>query len=243
MGEIDITRIWVYLAATPLLGLTLTLVAYLAAYRIYVRAYSNPLINPVAVAVVLLIGFLLLTGMPYADYFSGAQFVHFLLGPATVALAIPLYQQMARLRAVWLPALTALVIGIAVAALSAVGIAWLLGGSTETLLSLAPKSATAPVAMGISERIGGIPALTAVMVVMTGIIGAIAGSKVFGLLGIGDDSIRGVAMGVTAHGIGTARAFQLSPQMGAFSGLAMALSALGSALIVPWLLEALGMMR
>lgn len=243
MGEIDIARIWVYLAATPLLGLTLTLFAYLAAYRIYVRAHSNPLINPVAVAVILLIGFLLLTGMPYADYFSGAQFVHFLLGPATVALAIPLYQQMSRLRAVWLPALAALVAGIAVAALSAVGIAWLLGGSTETLLSLAPKSATAPVAMGISERIGGIPALTAVMVVMTGIIGAIAGSKVFGLLGIEDDSVRGVAMGVTAHGIGTARAFQLSPQMGAFSGLAMALSALGSALIVPWLLEALGIMR
>ncbi|MCW8844768.1 MAG: LrgB family protein, partial [Gammaproteobacteria bacterium] len=127
------------------------------------------------------------------------------------------------------------------AALSAVGIAWLLGASTETLLSLAPKSVTTPVAMGISETIGGLPSLTAVMVVATGILGAVFGTRILDLLGVKDDGVRGVAMGVAAHGIGTARAFQVNAQMGAFSGLAMALSALVTALFLPWVLKLIGL--
>ena len=134
----------------------------------------------------------------------------------------------------------ALVIGVLVSALSAVGIAKLLDGSPQTLLSLAPKSVTAPVAMGISEKVGGIPSLTAVLVVTTGIVGAVIGTQLFDWLRVGDDSVKGVAMGVTSHGIGTARAFQVSSEMGAFSGLAMALAAVVTALILPWLLEVLG---
>jgi len=229
--------IWVYLSASPLLGLTMTLVAYGLAYRLYLRTRSNPLANPVVTSVVMLIGVLVLTGTPYNDYFEGGQFVHFLLGPATVALAVPLYQQFTRLRQLWLPVTISLVCGVTIAAGSSIGLAWLLGGSTEIQLSLAPKSATAPVAMGISEKIGGLPSLTAVLVVITGITGAVLGTKLFEWIRVTDDTARGIAMGVAAHGIGTARAFQVSPQMGAFSGLAMALSAFATALLVPWLVD------
>jgi predicted murein hydrolase (TIGR00659 family) len=235
-NETNLAQIWVYLSASPLFGLTMTLIAYGMAYRVYVWSKSNPLLNPVVTAVALLIALLLLTHTPYQDYFAGGQFVHFLLGPATVALAIPLYRQFGKLKKLWLPVLVALLAGVTIGGISAVGIAWLLGADPQTLLSLAPKSVTAPVAMGIAERIGGIPSLTAVLVVTTGIIGAVLGTKLFDLLRIRDDSVRGIAMGVAAHGIGTARAFQVSAEMGAFAGLAMALSAFAAAVILPWLL-------
>ncbi|MFL1403901.1 LrgB family protein [Marinobacter sp. M1N3S26] len=241
MTEPDLTDIWVYLSASPLLGLTMTLVAYLLAFRLYQRSGGSPMLNPVLVAVVIIILVLLTTGIPYRDYFDGAQFVHFLLGPATVALAVPLFQQLSRLRQLWLPVAIAIVSGVVFAAGSSIALAWLLGASTETQLSLAPKSATAPVAMGISETIGGLPSLTAVLVVVTGIVGAVLGTRLFQVFRIRDDSVRGIAMGVAAHGIGTARAFQVNNTMGAFSGLAMALSAFATALIVPWLVDLIGL--
>lgn len=241
MTEPDLSDIWVYLSASPLLGLTMTLVAYLLAFQIYQRSGGSPLLNPVLVAVVMIILVLLVSGIPYQDYFDGAQFVHFLLGPATVALAVPLFQQLRRLRQLWLPVAVSIVVGVVFAAGSSIGLAWLLGASTQTQLSLAPKSATAPVAMGISDTIGGLPSLTAVLVVVTGIVGAVLGTRLFDLFRIRDDSVRGIAMGVAAHGIGTARAFQVSNPMGAFSGLAMALSALATALIVPWLVDLIGL--
>lgn len=237
MTDPGLTDIWVYLSASPLLGLTITLVAYGLGYRLYLRARSNPLANPVVTSVALLIGLLLLTGTSYDDYFAGGQFVHFLLGPATVALAVPLYQQFSRLRQLWLPVTLSLTLGVVIAAGSSIGLAWLLGASTEIQMSLAPKSATAPVAMGISEKIGGLPSLTAVLVVITGITGAVLGTKLFEWIRVSDDTAKGIAMGVAAHGIGTARAFQVSAQMGAFSGLAMALSAFATALLVPWLVD------
>ncbi len=163
--------------------------------------------------------------------------VHFLLGPATVALAVPLYQQLSQLKRLWLPVLVTVVIAVLVGALSSIVIAGLMGATALTQISLAPKSVTAPVAMGISDQLGGLPSLTAVLVVATGILGAVLGAGLFSLLRIRDDSVKGIAMGVTAHGIGTARAFQVSPRMGAFSGLAMALSALFSAALLPGLLD------
>lgn len=233
--DTHLEQIWVYLSASPLFGLTMTLIAYGIAYRVYLWGKSNPLLNPVVTAVLLLITLLVLTDTSYQDYFEGGQFVHFLLGPATVALAIPLYRQVGKLKALWLPVLVALLVGVTVGGVSAVGIAWLLGADAQILLSLAPKSVTAPVAMGIAERIGGIPSLTAVLVVMTGVVGAVFGTKWFDLLRIRDDGVRGIAMGVAAHGIGTARAFQVSAEMGAFAGLAMALSAFTASVILPWL--------
>jgi len=241
MNDSSLATIWVYLSASPLLGLTVTLLAYSLAYRLYTFANANPLLNPVVTAVSLLIGFLLLTDISYEAYFEGGQFVHFLLGPATVALAIPLYQQLAKLKRLWLPVLATVAVGVVFGALSSVGLARLLGASLQTQISLAPKSVTAPVAMGISEKIGGLPSLTAVLVVVTGIIGAVIGTRLFDLMRIRDDSVKGIAMGITAHGIGTARAFQVSSEMGAFSGLAMALSAFFSAVLLPGLLSWVGL--
>ena len=197
--------------------------------------------HPVVISVAILITFLYLTGTTYEQYFAGGQFVHFLLGPATVALAVPLYQQFNKVKKIWLPVILSLFAGGVFASLTSIYIARLLGASLQTQLSLAPKSVTAPVAMGVSEKIGGLPALTAVLVVSTGIIGAVLGTKIFALLNIKDDSVKGISMGVAAHGIGTARAFQVSSQMGAFSGLAMALSTVVTAFFLPWLLSFLGL--
>lgn len=242
MTDTPLTEIWVYLAASPLLWLTLTLACYVLADRLYRLSGGNPLLNPVAMAVGLLIVILVLTDTPYGTYFEGAQFVHFLLGPATVALAIPLYRQRARLVALALPIALALLAGVVTASLSAIALAAWLGADPATQISLAPKSVTAPVAMGISEKLGGIPSLTAVLVVSTGIIGAVFGTALLQWLRIRDDAVKGIAMGATSHGIGTARAFQVSPTMGAFAGLAMALSAFLTATLLPSLLGWLGLL-
>ncbi len=231
-----IVDIWVYLAATPLLGLTITLMAYLGAYWIYERAGFNPLLNPVALAIIALVIALKATGTQYQTYFDGAQFVHFLLGPATVALAIPLYAQLDRVRQLFVPLLGALVVGSVTAIVSAIGIAWALGVSESSLLSLAPKSVTAPIAMGIAEKIGGVPSLTAVLVVATGVSGAIMAKYVLDALNIRDHGVRGFAVGVASHGIGTARAFQVSEQAGAFAGLGMGLNGVATAILMPLML-------
>jgi predicted murein hydrolase (TIGR00659 family) len=228
--------VWVYLSTTPLLGLTLTLLAYQLAHALYRRAGHHPLLNPVLLAVAMLVAVLTLTGTDYQTYFDGAQFVHFLLGPATVALAIPLYAQWERLRSMLLPLLATLVAGSLTAALSAVGIAALLGASRESMMSLAPKSVTTPIAMGVAERLGGLPSLTAVLVISTGIVGAVGARYVYRWLHIEDHAVRGFAIGIASHGIGTARAFQVSEQAGAFAALGMGLNALLTAVSLPWIL-------
>jgi predicted murein hydrolase (TIGR00659 family) len=233
-------EIWVYLSASPLLGLTVTLLAYQGAYWIYARAKMNPLANPVAISVAALVALLWFTDTPYPVYFEGAQFVHFLLGPATVALAVPLYANLATLKKNALPLAGALLAGSLAAVASAVGIGWLLGASRETLLSLAPKSVTTPIAMGIAEKLGGLPSLTAVLVVTTGILGAVLARGTLNLLRIEDHAVRGFAVGVAAHGIGTARAFQVSETMGAFAGLAMGLNGLLTAFLFPLLVRLWG---
>lgn len=234
-----ITDLWVYLSTSPLLGLTLTLIAYQGAVWINKRCGGSPLANPVLIAVTALVALLLATGTPYQTYFDGAQFVHFLLGPATVALAIPLYTHFRRVKAMLLPIVAGLIAGSLTAAFSALLVAKALGASIATQLSLAPKSVTTPIAMGIAERIGGLPSLTAVLVITTGILGAVAGRYLFDALGVRDPAIRGFATGVTAHGIGTARAFQESEQAGAFSALAMGMNGLLTALLLPVLLPLL----
>lgn len=231
----DLKEIWVYLAAEPLTALTLTLVAYQIGDFIYKRFGKFPLLNPVLLAVLMLVGFLLATGTDYWTYFKGAQFVHFMLGPATVALAVPLYNQFAKVRKSAAAIGTAILAGSITAAISAVGIAWAMGASKETLISLAPKSVTAPIAMGISEQLGGLPSLTAVLVILTGITGAMLGTFVLNLLRIKDWPARGLAMGTASHGIGTARAFEVNPVAGAFSGLAMGLNGIATAVLLPLL--------
>ena len=233
------TEIWVYLSAQPLLWLTLTLAAYLLALALHRRAGGHPAVNPVLISVSLLVALLLLTDTPYPRYFDGAQFVHFLLGPTTVALAIPLHGQLKRLLGMAGPLTIALMVGSLTAALSAYAIAALMGASAPTLASLAPKSVTTPIAMGIAERLGGLASLTAVFVILTGIFGAIFADGLLRRLDVKDEASIGFALGLASHGIGTARAFQLSEQTGAFAALAMGLNGLLTALTLPWLLPLL----
>ncbi|MCG3188820.1 MAG: Inner membrane protein YohK [Burkholderiaceae bacterium] len=232
----NLNAIWVYLAATPLLGLTVTLLAYQAALGIYARTRFSPLANPVLIAVALLVALLQITGTPYATYFEGAQFVHFLLGPATVALALPLYRQWPKLRRAALPLLGGLIAGSVTAIASAVGIAALLDASPQTIASLAPKSATTPIAMAVAVEIGGIPSLTAVLVIATGVFGAVFAGSILDLLRIAEPEVRGFALGIASHGIGTARAFQVSEDAGAFAGLGMGLNGVFTAIVVPVLM-------
>jgi predicted murein hydrolase (TIGR00659 family) len=237
MNQNEFLEIWVYLSTSPLLGLTATLLAYVLAFRLYLLCKASPLANPVAIAVAALITLLLVTKTPYKDYFDGAKFVHFLLGPATVALAIPLYKQLANIKQVLIPLIISLVVGVFVGGISAIYIAKVFGASKTTVLSLTPKSVTSPVAMSIAEHIGGLPSLTAALVVATGIIGAVLGPSLFKWLNIHDPKVMGVALGVTSHGVGTSRAFQISAQMGAFAGLSMALSALVNSIMLPWIVH------
>jgi predicted murein hydrolase (TIGR00659 family) len=232
----ELGALWVYLAATPLLGLTMTLFAYLIAQGIYARAKFNPLANPVLIAVALIVAVLSVTHTPYQTYFQGAQFVHFLLGPATVALALPLYRQLPKLRRAALPLAGGLIAGSLTAILSATAIAMLFGAPRVTVISLAPKSATTPIAMAIAERLGGLPSLTAVLVICTGVLGAVSARTILNVLRIEEPEVRGFALGVASHGIGTARAFQVSDEMGAFAGLGMGLNGLFTAFVVPVLL-------
>lgn len=233
----DFTEIWSYLAQGPLLWLTATLVAYAIGNACFQASGRRPFVNPVLIAVALLAVLLWATRTPYPVYFEGAQFVHFLLGPATVALALPLWDNLRHVRRAALPLLAALLAGSTTAVVSALGIAAAFGIKGEVLASLAPKSATAPVALGISDQLGGSPTLTAVLVILTGIIGAICATPLLNMLRIRDWRARGFATGVAAHGIGTARAFQVNATAGAFAGLGMGANAVLTAFLAPLVLR------
>ncbi len=229
----NLSDTWVYLSASPLFHLTLTLVAFQGASWLFEKGKMHPLLNPVLGAVILVVAVLLGTGTDYATYFEGAQFVHFLLGPATVSLAIPLYRQWHRVKASAPAILSAILAGSLAASGTAVAVAWAMGASPELLATVAPKSVTAPVAMAIAEELGGLPSLTAVLVIVTGVMGAMLGPLVLDLVGIKDWRARGLAIGTTSHGIGTARALTVNETAGAFAGLAMGLNALATALLLP----------
>lgn len=236
-------ELWLYLSATPLFGLTATLVVYVLAQAAYTRLGQPPWANPVLWSVVVLALLLLATDTPYPRYFSGAQFIHFLLGPAVVALAWPLWQRRAELRA--RPAALALasLAGGAAAVAVALGLGWALGLPVSLLASLAPKGTTAPVAMGVAESLGGVPALAAVFAVLTGLVGAVGAKYLFDALRLTRPEVRGFALGTAAHGIGAARAWQVHPAAGAYAALGLSLQVLFAALllpaVLPWVLRTL----
>jgi len=229
----DFVQLWVYLATTPLFGLTATLLTYVAAQAFYERMDRAPWANPVLWSVVVLGSVLVATHTPYPSYFAGAQFIHVLLGPAVVALAWPLWLRRHEVRQRGLALTLAVLAGGIAAAASAVAMAWALGMPDDVVRSLAPKSVTAPVAMGIAERIGGVPALSAVFAVLTGLVGALSGKYLFNLLGINSWAVRGLALGTASHGIGAARALQVHPDAGAYAGIALGMQAILSSVLMP----------
>jgi putative effector of murein hydrolase len=225
----------------PLGWPAVTLSAYAGSAWLYRRGGQHALLLPVltgTAAVVLVLG---ATGTPYHEYFAHARVLYWQVGPATVALAVPLFGQLGRLRRLWLPLGVALLAGSLTAIVSAVGIAWALGGSPETLRALAPKSATMPIALPVAERLGGPASLAAVAVAVTGIAGAALARGLLDALRIRDAATRGFALGVAAHAIGTARALQTGPVAGAFAALAMGLNGIATAVLVPVVMAAMGL--
>ena len=226
-------ELWVYLSATPLFGLTATLVVYLLAQAFYGRMQGAPWANPVLWSVVVLALLLTATGVRYPTYFSGAQFIHFLLGPAVVAMAWPLWQRREELRRRWLAILVAGLAGGFTAAGSAVAIGWAFGMPADILASLSAKGVTAPVAMGIAEKVGGIPALAAVFAVLTGMLGSMGGKYIFDGLGVKPMTARGFALGTCAHGLGAARAMQVDREAGAYANLGLGVQVVLASLLTP----------
>ena len=233
----NIHEIWVYLSGSPLLALVLTLAAYQAGLVAYERSARHPLANPVLIAVAIVAAAITLIDMPYEKYFEGAQFVHFLLGTATVALAVPIHRGMAALRGRMLPLTLALFAGGATSIASAVAIAKLLGADATIVGGLYAKSVTAPIAMGVAERIHASPTLTAVFAVTTGILGAVLARFVLDAVGSKAWWQRGFALGVAAHGIGTSRAFSVNAEAGTYSSLAMGLHGILGAILIPLVLR------
>ena len=234
--NLQFAQAWTAVVESPLFGITLTLIAYQAARTLWRRTRGNSLANPVLVAGGIVVALLLLLGISYDDYFTGAQYISFLLGPATVALALPLHRQARNIRqAGWVVGACVLV-GSVTAVVSAITVTKALGGGDELALSMAPKSTTTPVSIALAESIGGIGSLAAAFTILTGILGAVAVPRLLTLLRVRDHRVRGLAMGMSSHGIGTSRALQDNATEGAFSGLAMALNALATAVLLPVLL-------
>jgi len=228
---------WATLADKPILETGATVFAFLAAVRLS-RVFGNhPLLNPTLLAILFIAIGIEATGVPYETYLRGSDPVHFMLGPAVVLLAVPLFRQTATIRASGRLIAIGLLVGLPVGVLSAVGIAWLLGASPQTILSLAPKSVTAGIAVGVSEQIGGLQNLTIVLVIMTGITGAVLGPIVTRLARVHDPRVVGLSIGIASHGIGTARALQINEVAGAFASLGMGLNGVLTAVLLPLLLR------
>lgn len=231
--ENNVASMWVYLSSSPLLHLTFTVTFFVLARNLYLKMGSPALLNPVLITVIVIVALLSWSDTPYDVYFEGAQFVHFLLGPATVALAIPLYRQISLVKRYPVALAASIVTGSLVAMISAVLIAKLGDVGEQTLISIAPKSITTPVAMGVVEQLGGLPSLTAVLVILTGIVGAAIGPWLLEKLQVTNSVAKGLAMGIAAHGLGTGRAVLMGDVAAAFAGLAMGLNALVTAVLLP----------
>ena len=233
-------EVWVYLQAEPLFWLTLTIGAYLLADRIYKASGLFPLLNPVALSIIFVSACLIAFEVEYERYFEGAKFIHFLLGPTTVALSVPIYLNWATV----LKTRRAILISVYLGSLFAIGITFTLANLLQldpiTVRSLLPRNVTAPIAMGISELIGGVPSLTAIITIVTGILGAALGSFVLDLFKIRNMAASGFAFGLASHGIGTARAMSKDSQAGVFAAVAMGLSGIITAAIIPFAFIILG---
>ncbi|MGM3176108.1 CidB/LrgB family autolysis modulator [Dickeya lacustris] len=215
-------------------SLPLTVLVFFGA-RALSRRLNSPLLNPLLVAMAVLIPFLLVSHIPYARYFNGSQVLNSLLQPAVVALAFPLYEQLHQIRARWKSIISVCVLGSVVAMISGTWIALRLGASPAIAASILPKSVTTPIAMAVGGSLGGIPAISAVCVIFVGILGAVFGHLLLNAMRIHTKASRGLAMGTAAHALGTARCAELDYEEGAFSSLALVLCGIITSLLAPLL--------
>lgn len=237
MLSTGLSQVWTPLAAAPLLWLVVTLGAYLVGKAVQHLCGGSALTNPVLIAMALVAAVVKVSGAPYQQYLSGAQFINFLLGPVTIALAVPLAKNIGLVRAN-LPGIgLALLAGSLTSIVTGVGIVWLLGGSQAVALSMVAKAVTTPIAMAVSQQIGGIPALTAALAILGGIVAAITGQQMLRLMRISDWRAHGLAAGVAGSGVAAAQVAPLSEAAAAFAALGIGLNGLLTALLVPLLVH------
>jgi len=222
-----------YITSTPLTWIIITMSAYKVGILIYEKTGKHALLQPIVIAYVIMLPILIITQIPYKQYFESVSILHFFLGPATVALALPLYKNLKLIHAYLLPICITLVAGGIFTILSALGILWLLGASKITMLSMTTKSVTAPITLITAHDIGANAALAIGFVVITGLLGALFGTFIFKLLRIKHDAAKGFALGLISHAVGTARAFEISENAAAFSALAMGLIGVFIAIFLP----------
>lgn len=224
-----------WLRDSPLLMLTVTIGAYHLGCRLRERTGGHPVAQPVLVAIVMVAATVLALDVDYVDYRADTELIAFWLGPATVALAIPLHRQAARLRGLVAPMLVGITLGAIVSVTTAALLVRLAGGDDLLARTAAPKATTTPVAIGLAESLDAIAPLAAVLAILAGVLGAVAGPAVLTLLRIRDPRVRGLALGSVSHGIGTGRLLHDDETQGAFSGLAMGLTALATSALMPLL--------
>lgn len=226
-----------YITSTPLIWLILTLGSFKLGIIIYEKCNKHTLLQPIIVAYTIIMSVLFISGVSYEEYFKGVEIIHFFLGPATVALALPLYNNLKYIKSLFIPIMITLIVAGVFSILIAVVLLWALDAQLATILSMTTKSITAPIAIITSEQIGAIPSLAVGFVIITGIIGALLGTSIFKLLKIKHDTSKGFALGLVSHGIGTARAIEISEKAAAFSALAMGLSGIFTAVFLPLIVQ------
>lgn len=217
---------------TPVFGILLSVVCYEIGILIQ-RKTKNPILNPLLLAIIFVILVLTVFEIPKETYDLGGSYILFLLGPATVVMAVPLYRQINLLKKDWLPILVGIFVGSATSVLSVIGLARLFGVNIEIAVSMLPKSVTTAIGMEVSKEIGGVVSLTVAVIVLTGILGAVMGPFILKILGIKDEVAQGVAMGTASHAVGTSKAMELGETQGAMSGLSIGIAGLATVLIIP----------
>lgn len=223
---------WHAVLTHPLFSVGLTLVAYQVATALYARTRSL-FFQPFLVAMTMVISVLLLCHIPYEDYRQHNMLLTVWLGPTTVALAVPLFLNLARIRELFWPIMLTLLVAGAVTSALVILFGWLFGAPESLVMTMAPKSATSPIAMLVAENLGGIAALAAVFVLLTGVMGAMLGPFLLNRFGIEHPAARGMALGLTAHAVGTAQALQENEECGAFAAMAMSLMGVLTAVMLP----------
>lgn len=235
MSVLDWRLAWNDVLAHSLFAVVLTLIAFQLALMLYRRS-GWLVLQPVMIGMLLVVATLTLVGVEYPRYREVAAPIAMLLGPATVALAVPLYRHLRRIRQLFWPIVITLVVGGLLCVALTLAIAWLLGAELPVLMSLAPKSATMPIAMLVAEELGGLASLAAVFVMLTGVIGTALGPLLLRWAGVEHPAARGLSYGINAHAIGTARALEEGDECGAFAALGMSLLGILIALLLPFAL-------
>ena len=225
--------------SNPIILLAITFGIYYVARQIQ-KWTGWVVLNPILITIAALIALLQLTGISYETYEQGGQYIDFWLKPAIVALGVPLYQHLGQIRRQLLPILMSQFVGCLVGLVSVTLIASALGASHEVIVSLAPKSVTTPIAMEVCKTSGGIPSLTAAIVVIVGLFGAVFGFKILEVWHVRNPFSQGISMGTAAHAVGTSRAMEKGETYGAYSSLGLILNGVLTALLTPFVLKLLG---